>query len=49
MKTYAYKGYLVTYKYRQWYSNDFKGSFASKEEFRRYINGRIGRGNLKAI
>jgi len=48
-KTSSYKVSAVVYKYRQWYSNDFKGSFATIKEFRDYINGRIGRGNLKAL
>lgn len=46
-KEYSYKGYHVVSKYRQWYSESFKGSFATIRDFRNYIDAGIGRGNLK--
>lgn len=46
-KTFGYKGYNVAKKYNQWYSYMFQGSFSTLEEFKRYIDGRIGRGNLQ--
>jgi len=48
-KPYCYKGYWVRVNCRQWYSDDFGGSFSTRHEFREYIDSRIARGNLKKI